>query len=124
MTPSIAVGLGCAVIEKHFTLSKKLKGPDHKASLEPHELKLMIKNVRETEKMLGSFGKKITPSEHKTKLKVRKSLVASRNIKKGEFFSKKNITAKRPGTGISAIEILKIFGKKSNVNFKKDEFIK
>ena len=124
LTPSIAVGLGCAVIEKHFTLSKKLKGPDHKASLEPHELKLMIKNVRETEKMLGSFDKKITPSEHKTKLKVRKSLVASRNIKKGEFFSKKNITAKRPGTGISAIEILKIFGKKSNVNFKKDEFIK
>ena len=124
MTPSIAVSLGCAVIEKHFTLSKKLKGPDHKASLEPHELTLMIKYVRETEKMLGSFDKKITSSEHKTKLQVRKSLVALRNIKKGEIFSKKNITAKRPGTGISAIEILKFFGKKSTINFKKDEFIK
>ena len=110
--------------EKHFTLSKKLKGPDHKASLEPHELTLMIKYVRETEKMLGSFDKKITSIEHKTKLQVRKSLVALRNIKKGEIFSKKNITVKRPGTGISAIEILKIFGKKSTINFKKDEFIK
>ena len=106
------------VIEKHFTLSKKLKGPDHKASLEPHELKLMIKNVRETEKMLGSFDKKITPSEHKTKLKVRKSLVASRNIKKVNFLVKK-IYGKKTGHGNISNRDIKIFGKKSNVNFKK-----
>ena len=124
MTPSIAVSLGCEVIEKHFTLSKKLKGPDHKASLEPQELKEMIINVRNTERMLGSFDKIITSSEHKTKLQVRKSLVALRNIKKGEILNKKNITAKRPGTGISAIEIFKFFEKKSKKNFKKDEFIK
>ncbi len=124
LTPSVAVSLGCVVIEKHFTLSKKLKGSDHKASLEPRELKTMIKNVRETEKMLGSFDKVITSSERNTKLKVRKSLVASRDIRKGEIFSKKNITAKRPGTGISAIKIQSIFGKKSTKNFKKDELIK
>ncbi len=124
ITPSIAVSLGCKVVEKHFTLSKKLKGPDHIASLEPQELKQMINFVRETEKMLGSKNKVITKSEQKTKLLVRKSLVAKIDIKKGEILSKKNIITKRPGKGISPFEINKFIGKKSSKNFKKDQFIK
>ncbi len=124
ITPSIAVALGCKVIEKHFTLSKNLKGPDHKASLEPKELSQMISFVRDTEKMLGFKDKLITKSEKKTKLLVRKSLVAMNDIKKGEIFSYKNITAKRPGKGISPFKIKKFLGKKSFKNFKKDQFIK
>ena len=124
ITPSIAVTLGCKVVEKHFTLSRKLEGPDHRASLEPQELTKMISLIRDTEKMLGSNNKIITKSEQKTKLLVRKSLVANKDIKKGEIFSKKNITTKRPGRGISPFKINKFFGKKSSKNFKKDEFIK
>jgi N,N'-diacetyllegionaminate synthase len=124
ITPSIAVALGCKVVEKHFTLSKKLKGPDHKASLEPQELTQMISFVRDVEKMLGSKDKIITKSEQKTKLLVRKSLVATSDIKKGEIFSGKNITTKRPGNGVSPFKINKFLGKKSSKNFKKDQFIK
>ena len=124
ITPSIAVTLGCKVVEKHFTLSRKLEGPEHRASLEPQELTKMISLIRDTEKMLGSNNKIITKSEQKTKLLVRKSLVANKDIKKGEIFSKKNITTKRPGRGISPFKINKFFGKKSSKNFKKDEFIK
>lgn len=124
ITPSIAVSLGCKVVEKHFTLSKNLKGPDHKASLEPNELVKMISFIRDTEKMLGSKDKIITKSEQKTKLLVRKSLVASNDIKKGAIFSQKNITTKRPGRGVSPFKIKKFLGKKSNKTFKKDEFIK
>ena len=124
ITPSIAVTLGCKVVEKHFTLSKELRGPDHKASLEPQELTEMISLIRETEKMLGLNDKIITESEQKTKLLVRKSLVANNDIKKGEIFSKKNITTKRPGSGISPFKINKFLGKKSRKNFKKDQFIK
>ncbi len=124
ITPSIAVSLGCRVIEKHFTLSKRLKGPDHKASLEPLELSKMVNFVRDTEKMLGIKDKIITKGEKKTKLLVRKSLVANVNIKKGEIFSEKNITTKRPGTGLSPFKIKKFLGKKSFKNFKKDQFIK
>ena len=119
-----AVALGARVVEKHFTLSKNLKGPDHKASLEPKELSQMISFVRDTEKMLGFKDKLITKSEKKTKLLVRKSLVAMNDIKKGEIFSYKNITAKRPGKGISPFKIKKFLGKKSFKNFKKDQFIK
>ena len=124
ITPSIAVVLGAKVIEKHFTLSKKLKGPDHKASLEPKELAKMISYIRDTEKMLGLKKKIITKSEQKTKLLVRKSIVASQNIKKGEYFSLKNITTKRPGSGLSPFKMKKFLGKKSNKNYKRDQFIK
>ncbi len=124
ITPSIAVALGCRVVEKHFTLSKRLNGPDHKASLEPNELIKMVNYIRDTEKILGSKDKKITRSENKTKLLVRKSLVAKKNIKKGEIFSEKNITAKRPGKGVSPFNLLKFLGKKSTKNIKKDQFIK
>jgi N,N'-diacetyllegionaminate synthase len=124
ITPSIAVSLGSKVIEKHFTLSKKFKGPDHKASLEPQELIKMIRLIRDTEKMLGTKNKIITSSEKKTKLLVRKSLVARIDIKKGEIFNTKNITTKRPGTGISPFKIKKFLGKKSPKNFSKDQLIK
>ena len=124
ITPSIAVALGCKVIEKHFTLSKNLKGPDHKASLEPKELTKMVNFVRDTEKILGLKDKIITKSEQKTKFLVRKSLVASNDIKKGEIFSEKNITTKRPGRGISPFKIKKFLGKKSSKNFRKDQLIK
>ena len=124
ITPSIAVSLGCKVIEKHFTLSVKMKGPDHKASLEPRELKKMINYVRQTEKMLGENKKKITSSEKKTKLLVRKSLVALKDISKGEKFTYNNLTTKRPGTGISPFKIIDFIGKRSKKNFKKDELIK
>jgi len=124
ITPSIAVSLGCKVIEKHFTLSVKMKGPDHKASLEPLELKKMINYVRQTEKMLGENKKKITSSEKKTKLLVRKSLVALKDISKGEKFTYNNLTTKRPGTGISPFKIIDFIGKRSKKNFKKDELIK
>ena len=124
ITPSIAVGLGCKVIEKHFTLSKKLSGPDHKASLEPDDLFQMIRYVRDTEKMLGLSKKVITNSEKKTKLLVRKSLVASKEIRKGDVLSFKNITTKRPGFGISPFKINSYIGRKSKKNFKKNQFIK
>ena len=124
ITPSIAVALGCKVVEKHFTLSKKLKGPDHKASLEPNELIKMIGFIRDAENMLGSQDKIITKNEQKTKLLVRKSLVASNNIKKGEIFSLKNIKTKRPGGGVSPFKIKKYLGKKSTKQFKKDQFIR
>lgn len=124
VTPSIAVSLGCKVIEKHFTLSKKMKGPDHKASLEPAELKKMINYVRQTEKILGENKKKITSSEKKTKLLVRKSLVALKDISKGEKFTYNNLTTKRPGTGVSPFKIINFIGKRSKKNYKKDELIK
>ena len=124
ITPSLAVALGCKVVEKHFTLSKNSKGPDHKASLEPEELIKMVKFIRETEAILGSENKIITKSEEKTKLLVRKSIVASANIKKGEIFNNRNITTKRPGTGVSPFKKKKFLGKKSNKKFKKDQFIK
>ena len=101
-----------------------MSGPDHKASLDPKDLKKMISYVRQTEKILGSNKKKITNSEKKTKLLVRKSLVALKNITKGEKFSYKNITTKRPGTGISPFRILNFIGKKSKKTFKKNELIK
>jgi N,N'-diacetyllegionaminate synthase len=123
ITPSIAVSLGCKVVEKHFTISKKLKGPDHKASLEPKELIKMIKFVRQTEKILGSKNKVITKSEQKTKLLVRKSLVASKIIEKGEIFNKQNLTTKRPGNGLSPFLIKKFLGKKSLKKYKKDQQI-
>jgi N,N'-diacetyllegionaminate synthase len=119
-----AVALGARVIEKHFTLSNKLKGPDHKASLNPQNFKYMVKSIRIVEKMLGSKNKKITKSEKKNIKIVRKSIVALKKIKKNEKFSNLNITCKRPGSGISPIFFKKILGKKSKKNFNVDDLIK
>jgi len=122
---AIAAGaLGASVIEKHFTLDKGMKGPDHKASVEPDELKAMIGAIRNVEKALGAGTKKMSASESKNKTIVRKSLVASRFIKKGEFFGIGNIAAKRPARGISPMEWDKVCGSLAKKDFKKDEFIR
>ena len=118
-----AVALGAKVIEKHLTLSKKLRGPDHRASLDPKEFKFMVQSIRIVEKTLGNKIKKITKSEKKNIYIVRKSIVASTKIKKNEKFSNFNITCKRPGTGISPIYWKKIIGKKAKSFFNKDDFI-
>lgn len=118
-----AAALGGTVIEKHFTLDKNLPGPDHKASLEPDELKAMVSAIRNIEIALGDGIKRLTPSEARNKTVVRKSLVASRAIKVGEVFSTENITIKRPGTGISPMNWDAVMGRKSARDFAEDELI-
>jgi N,N'-diacetyllegionaminate synthase len=120
----VAAAVGAKVIEKHITLDKKLDGPDHKSSLNPREFKLMIDDIRMVEKILGSEIKDVTFSERKNINIVRKSIVASRFIKKNEKFSVENITCKRPGTGISPIFFKKMLGKKSVKNFNTDDLIR
>ena len=122
-TAVAAVALGAKVIEKHITLNKNMIGPDHKASMEPKNFFNYVKLIRNTEMLLGSYLKKPTKSELKNKKLVRKSIVAKRNIIKGETFSEFNITCKRPEGGISPIYWNKIMGKKSKKNFKVDDFI-
>ncbi len=115
--------LGANVIEKHFTKNKNLKGPDHKASLNPKELKNMISLIREFEVLRGNKVKKPTKSEFKNLNIVRKSIVAKENIKKGEIFTEKNLTFKRPGGGMSPMNFWKILGTKSKKNYKKEDVI-
>ena len=119
--PIAAVALGATVIEKHFTLDKNLPGPDHKASLKPHELKSMVKAIRNIEKALGSGIKKPSKSEVKNIDIVRKSIVAKRNIKKGETLTEENITTKRPGNGINPMNWNKIIEKKAYIDIPKDK---
>ena len=122
--PIAAVALGAIVIEKHFTLDRNLPGPDHRASLEPNELKSMIKSIRNIEKALsGSEIKEPSKSELKNKQIVRKSIVAIRSIAKGETFNDDNIGTKRPGTGISPMKWESIIGQISKYNFEQDELI-
>jgi len=122
--PIAAAAMGAAVIEKHFTLDKNMPGPDHKISLDPKEFKKMVDAIRNIEKALGSSIKKISPSECKNRLIARKSIVAKRDIRKGEIFSEQNITLKRPGFGISPILWDKVIGRLAVKEFKKDKFIK
>lgn len=120
-----AVSLGAKVIEKHFTLNKKLRGPDHKASLSPRELELFVKEIRKAEEYLGNDLKKPTFSEKGTRKSLQKCFVARKNIKKGEVFRENNIVAKRTGgIGISPILTNKIFGRASKRSYFKDEIIK
>ena len=121
--PIAAVAMGATVIEKHFTLDKNMEGPDHRASLEPAELKAMIQAIRNTEKAIGSGIKKPSPSELKNKPIARKSIVASRDIMKGEVFTEKNITVKRPGTGISPMRWDEVMGKRASKDYKQDDLI-
>ncbi len=121
--PIAAVAMGATVIEKHFTLDRNLTGPDHLASLEPHELKAMVKAIRNIELAMGNGIKKPSPSESKNIAIARKSIVASCNIKKGEVFTEKNITVKRPGNGISPMMWNDIIGKKALYNFDEDDLI-
>ena len=118
-----AVAMGATVIEKHFTLDRNLPGPDHKASLEPEELKSMVAAIRNIEVALGDGIKRLTPSEARNKPVVRKSLVASQAIKAGEAFSAQNITTKRPGTGISPMRWDEVMGRTALRDFVADELI-
>jgi N,N'-diacetyllegionaminate synthase len=119
-----AVALGATVIEKHLTLNKRMKGPDHKASLEPDEFKNLVKSIRNVEKSLGSFEKKITTSEKNILLIARKSIMAKKNIKKNEIFTEDNLTVKRPAHGLSPMLLPKLLGLRAKKKFKIDEFIK
>lgn len=121
--PIAAVALGAEVIEKHFTLDRMLPGPDHKASLEPNELKAMVDAIRNIEQALGDGQKHVSASEEKNKAIARKSIVAAKDIKKGEFLTEDNLTTKRPGTGISPMRWEEVIGTKAIRDFAKDELI-
>ena len=121
--PVAAAALGACVIEKHFTLSRSMKGPDHKASLEPDELRMMVEMIRQTELALGSAQKCVSPSERPNIEVARKSIVASRNVRKGEILSSDNITVKRPGGGVSPMLWDKVVGTAAIRDFGYDELI-
>jgi N-acetylneuraminate synthase len=121
--PVAAVALGARVIEKHFTLDRTLPGPDHQASLEPHELKAMVDAIRNVEVALGDGVKRPSPSELNNKPIARKSLVAIRAIRAGESFSADNIGTKRPGTGISPMRWDEVIGRFAPRDFSADELI-
>lgn len=121
--PIAAAALGAEVIEKHFTLDKKMQGPDHRASLDTDELAAMIRAIRNIESALGDGIKRPSVSEMKNKAVARKSIVASRDIRSGEMLSEKNITAKRPGTGISPMEWDRVIGKIAQRDFGEDDLI-
>lgn len=118
-----AAALGAEVIEKHFTLDKTMEGPDHKASLEPEELRGMIRAIRNIEKALGDGVKEPTASELGNRKAARKSIVAKRDIRKGEILSEENITTKRPGNGISPMKWYQILGTTAIRDFQEDELI-
>lgn len=122
--PIAAVALGATVIEKHFTLDRTLPGPDHKASLEPDELKAMVSAIRNIEKAIGGDGTKhISESERKNMTIARKSIVAACDIKAGEVLTEQNLTVKRPGNGVSPMCWEKVVGTKAIRNFVEDEII-
>lgn len=121
--PIAAVALGATVIEKHFTLDNNLPGPDHKASLEPHQLKAMVDAIRHIECALGSGTKQVSESERKNMAIARKSIVAATEIKEGELFTPQNITVKRPGGGISPMKWDEVIGTIASHDYLPDEMI-
>lgn len=121
--PVAAVALGAQIIEKHFTLDKSLPGPDHKASLDPQELKAMVEAIRHTEQALGGVLKTVSPSERGNMVVARKSIVAARPIAKGEILTGENITVKRPGNGISPMLWDSVLGTAACRDFAADELI-
>ena len=121
--PIAAVALGATVIEKHFTIDRNMEGPDHKASLEPQELAAMVSSIRNIEKALGTGNKEPSPSEKKNMTIARKSIVAAKEIKKGEEFTEDNITVKRPGNGVSPMKWFDVIGTKAVRDFQEDELI-
>ena len=122
--PIAAVALGATVIEKHFTLDRDMEGPDHRASLEPRELKAMVDAIRNIEKAISGDGIKVpSASEQKNIAIARKSIVAAIPIKKGELLTNKNLTVKRPGTGISPMQWDNVCGTTAIKDFEKDEQI-
>lgn len=122
--PIAAVALGATVIEKHFTLDRNMEGPDHKASLEPDELKAMVSAIRNTEKAVGGDGiKHVSESERKNIAIARKSIVAACDIKAGEIFTEQNLTVKRPGNGISPMRWEEVLGQTASRDFSEEELI-
>lgn len=121
--PLAAVALGATVIEKHFTLDRCMEGPDHKASLEPSELKQMVSAIRNVEEALGREEKVVSLSESGNRIVARKSIVAARDIRKGEPLTEENLTVKRPGTGISPMQWESVIGTEACRSFKKDDLI-
>jgi N-acetylneuraminate synthase len=119
-----AAARGARVIEKHFTLDQSLEGPDHKASVNPEELRLMIRLIRETERLLGVAKKAPQPSELKNIPIARKSLIAKKPIHTGEVFTAENLSSKRPGTGISPVEYWRLLGTRAKYDFSADEIIR
>ena len=122
--PIAAVALGATVIEKHFTLDRNMEGPDHKASLEPDELKAMVSAIRNIEKAVSGDGTKhVSESEKKNIAIARKSIVAACDIKTGEVFTEQNLTVKRPGNGISPMRWEEVVGTKAKRDFSEDDLI-
>lgn len=121
--PVAAVAMGASVVEKHFTLDKNMDGPDHKASLEPEELKQMVKCIRNIEIAMGDASKQPSESEKKNISIARKSIVAKCNIKKGTILTEENLYIKRPGDGISPMRWNEVIGTKAVRNFEEDELI-
>lgn len=121
--PIAAVALGASIIEKHFTLDKNMEGPDHKASLEPQELKAMVTAIRNIENALGDGVKLPSTSEIVNIPVARKSIVAQMFIKKGDVFSEKNLTVKRPGIGISPMQWDNLIGQTATRDFQPDDLI-
>lgn len=121
--PIAAVALGATVIEKHFTLDKNMEGPDHKASLEPNEFRAMVRAIRNIEVALGDGKKEPAASEIANISVARKSIIAAREIRAGEIFTKENLTTKRPGTGINPMRWNEILGQKAIRDFEEDELI-
>lgn len=121
--PIAAVAMGATVIEKHFTLDRNMEGPDHKASLEPNELKQMVDSIRHIERALGTGEKKPVDAEIQNKAVARKSIVARCDIKQGEIFTTENITTKRPGNGISPMNWYEVLGTTAKRDFGEDELV-
>lgn len=118
-----AVALGASVIEKHFTLDKNMIGPDHKASIEPEELALLVRSIRNIELALGDENKKVSKSEERNILIARKSIVAKKKINIGDHLSEENLTVKRPGNGISPMRWYDVIGRIAAKEFYEDELI-
>jgi N,N'-diacetyllegionaminate synthase len=122
--PIAAVALGAKIIEKHFTLDRNLPGPDQLASLEPNELKFMVDSIRNIELAISGSGEKLPSDSERKNIEIaRKSIVAKTNILKGDVFSEKNITTKRPGNGLSPMQWDNVIGKIANKNFNEDDLI-
>lgn len=121
--PIAAVAMGAEIIEKHFTLDRSMPGPDHVASIEPDELRQMVSSIRNIEQAIGVERKKVSSSERKNIDIARRSIIAAKNINKGELFTEENLTAKRPGTGISPMRWDEVVGQRAKRDFKEDELI-
>ena len=121
--PVAAVARGACVIEKHFTLSREMEGPDHKASIEPDELKQMVDMIRHVEVSIGDGVKKVSASEAKNQDIARKSIIASAKIKAGDVFTEENVTTKRPGSGINPMRWFELLGRRAKHDYEEDYLI-